>query len=109
MNFNLFDDMNGLILRERENSLDLRRNYSNNMNSSYNANNSSGTSGSSRMNEASGTNGNTTRFPKNTPLAMAYVPFQQWNEVYTEDEAFKNGTLFPELNLPFERGGSSYE
>lgn len=84
MNFNLFDDMDGLILRERENSLGMQRK----------SNNSS-----------SGMNGNTSRFPENTPLAMAYVPFQQWGEVYCEDDAFEAGTLFPELNFPFERGG----
>ena len=42
------------------------------------------------------------RFPEETPLAMAYVPMQQWSEVYDEAEAFHAGTLFPELNLPFE-------
>lgn len=41
-------------------------------------------------------------FPAETPLAMAYVPMQQWSEVYDEAEAFSAGTLFPELNLPFE-------
>lgn len=84
MNFNLFDDMNGLILRERENSHGMQMKNNSNM---------------------SGMNGNTSRFPEKTPLAMAYVPFQQWGEVYDEDDAFEAGTLFPELNFPFERGG----
>lgn len=86
MNLNLFDDMNGLILRERENSFSMQNNVTNN-------------------NVSNGMNGSTSRFPRSTPLAMAYVPFQQWGEVYSEDEAFDNGTLFPELNFPFERGG----
>ena len=60
MNLNLFDNMDGLILRERE-----------------------GTLGNTEMNNDTGNsgNGNTSRFPKNTPLAMSYVPFQQWGEV----------------------------
>ena len=42
------------------------------------------------------------RFPNKTPLAMAYVPFQQWEELYDADKALNRGTLFPELDLPFE-------
>lgn len=87
MNFNLFDDMDGLVLRERENSLNTARK----MNSG----------------NSSALNGNTPRFPQHTPIAMAYVPFQQWGEVYSEDEAFETGTLFPELNFPFERGAGA--
>lgn len=90
MNFNLFDDMNGLILRERENSLNMQNDMINSR-------------------STGGMTGNTTHFPSKTPLAMAYVPFQQWGEVYTEDEAFDKGTLFPELNFPFERGGGHGE
>lgn len=86
MNLNLFDDVDGLILRERENTL-----------------------GNNRDNNSrpSGFNGETSRFPQKTPLAMAYVPFQQWGEVYNSDQAFNSGTLFPELDFPFERGGDS--
>ena len=40
------------------------------------------------------------------PLAMAYVPFQQINQVYEPGKAMSAGTLFPELDLPFERGGA---
>ncbi len=94
MNFNLFDDMDGLVLRERENSLSQQNSFANTpapapMSGEY--------------------SGNISRFPQRTPLAMAYVPFQQWGEVYSEDEAFQNGTLFPELNLPFEGGGFKNE
>lgn len=35
-------------------------------------------------------------------LAMAYVPWQKWTEVYPYDEGLKKGTIFPDLNLPFE-------
>lgn len=76
MNLNLFDDMDGLVLHERENSL------------------------------MSDKDGGMTRFPKDTPLGMAYVPYQQWGEVYNSGDALENGTLFPDLRFPFERGGA---
>lgn len=34
-------------------------------------------------------------------LAIASIPCQTWNTVYEFPEALKNGTIFPELNLPF--------
>lgn len=83
MNLNMFDGIEGLVVRERP---EASAAYGNNGNN--------------------GNNGMTSRLPKNTPLAMAYVPFQQWGEVYSDDEAFNRGTLFPELDFPFERGGS---
>lgn len=41
------------------------------------------------------------RFPKNTPIGMAYVPMQQWDETYSIEKGFDRGTIFPELDLPF--------
>ena len=35
------------------------------------------------------------------PLAMAYVPMQQWNELYKPATAICEGTAFPELNKIF--------
>lgn len=35
------------------------------------------------------------------PIGMAYVPWQQWNEVFDAETALCRGTLFPELELPF--------
>lgn len=36
------------------------------------------------------------------PVAMAYVPWQKNLKMYENlDEAFKTGTIFPELNKPF--------
>ncbi|MBS5737919.1 MAG: spore coat associated protein CotJA [Clostridiales bacterium] len=32
---------------------------------------------------------------------MAYVPVQQFRQLYDTSEALQNGTLFKELNLPF--------
>lgn len=40
-------------------------------------------------------------FPDETPLAMAYIPFQQWQETYEESKAFARGTIFPCLDKPF--------
>lgn len=40
-------------------------------------------------------------FPENFPIAMAYVPWQLWNQVYSFDKALCEGTLFPELDKPF--------
>ncbi len=38
---------------------------------------------------------------KNPVLAMAYVPIQSLNVVYTEDDALCQGTLFPDLDKPW--------
>lgn len=40
-------------------------------------------------------------------LAMAYVLWQQWREVYSCEKALENGTLFPDLNKPFLGGRCS--
>lgn len=45
------------------------------------------------------------RFPAETPLAMAYVPFQNFENEYETAVAFNKGTLFPELDKPFMPGG----
>lgn len=41
------------------------------------------------------------------PVAMAYVPWQAWNQTYELETALCEGTIFPELNQPFcgKRGG----
>ncbi len=41
---------------------------------------------------------------KNAVLAMAYVPMQELNTVYDEEDALCQGTLFPDLDKPFLRG-----
>ena len=35
------------------------------------------------------------------PLAMAYVPWQDFKEIYSEDESWCNGTIFAQLDLEF--------
>lgn len=39
------------------------------------------------------------------PLAMAYVPWQKFQNLYNEAEAFKRGTIFKDLDLRFCRKG----
>jgi len=40
------------------------------------------------------------------PLAMAYVPFQMWEELFCPEEALRRGTAFPSLEMPFcPKGG----
>lgn|GEM_PF-1572786 len=45
------------------------------------------------------------KFPECTPVAMAYIPFQDATEIYDECKAFERGTAFPCLDKPF-LGGS---
>ena len=35
------------------------------------------------------------------PLAMAYVPMQQWRQLYDPNVGFGRGTIFMELDKPF--------
>lgn len=35
------------------------------------------------------------------PVAMAYVPWQQWRQIYSMDVALVRGTIFQELDKPF--------
>lgn len=40
------------------------------------------------------------------PIAMAYVPWQTWGDIYDLCEGFQSGTVFKELDKPFlGRGG----
>lgn len=41
-------------------------------------------------------------------LAMAYVPWQAFRNVYEPDKALEIGTIFPELNKPFLAEGRNY-
>lgn len=38
---------------------------------------------------------------ENMPLAMAYVPWQNWDNIYDLDKGFRVGTIFPCLDKPF--------
>ncbi|MBR1391933.1 MAG: spore coat associated protein CotJA [Lachnospiraceae bacterium] len=47
----------------------------------------------------------------NQELAMAYVPFQEFRNLYETDRGFRQGTIFQELYKPFQgylyKGGRS--
>ncbi|MFR7989247.1 MAG: spore coat associated protein CotJA [Anaerovoracaceae bacterium] len=34
-------------------------------------------------------------------VAMAYVPWQRWQQPYDYERGFQTGTIFPDLDLPF--------
>lgn len=40
-------------------------------------------------------------FPKETPVGMAYVPYQQWQNIYEPDVALERATIFKDLDKPF--------
>lgn len=42
------------------------------------------------------------RVPEGQPLAMVYSPCQIWRGVYDPETGLKNGTIFKELNNPWE-------
>ena len=44
------------------------------------------------------------RFLGSLPIAMTYTPMQQWKTTYTLEGGLQRGTIFPELDLPFEGG-----
>jgi hypothetical protein len=44
---------------------------------------------------------NPTPFPKKTPVAMAYIPFQQFGELYPPEKGYQRGTIFPDLDKPW--------
>lgn len=46
-------------------------------------------------------------FPEETPIAMAYVPFQKWEKPYDKDTGLARATIFPSLDKPFiGKGGA---
>ena len=44
---------------------------------------------------------------KDYPLAMAYVPWQQWKNPYGPERGLAQGTIFSELDLAFDKGRCS--
>lgn len=48
-----------------------------------------------------------TPLPEELSLAMAYIPFQTYGDVFPAEKALEAGTLFPDLDKPFygRRGG----
>lgn len=44
------------------------------------------------------------KYHDNQVVAMAYVPWQHWDTPYEPCKALAIGTIFPDLNRPFEGG-----
>ena len=42
------------------------------------------------------------------PLAYSYTPMQELDSLYSYSDALKNGTLFPELNMPLGVYGKNF-
>lgn len=42
------------------------------------------------------------------PLAYSYTPMQELDCLYSYSEALNNGTVFPELNLPYGVYGKNF-
>lgn len=40
--------------------------------------------------------------PNDPRLAFVYIPFQKFENLYSNEAALKNGTIFKDLNIPFE-------
>ena len=40
-------------------------------------------------------------FPEEAALAIAYVKWQEFGNVYEAEEGFAHGTIFPDLDKPF--------
>lgn len=43
-------------------------------------------------------------FPAHISLAMMYVPYQRFENLYDAEKALERGTLFKSLDLPFYGG-----
>ena len=48
--------------------------------------------------------GGLSALPETVAVAMAYIPFQECNDVYPCDKALCAGTVFPVLDKPFLAG-----
>lgn len=40
--------------------------------------------------------------PENTYLGFCYVPVQKFENLYDVNDALANGTIFTDLNIPFD-------
>lgn len=43
-----------------------------------------------------------TNMPEKTYLGFCYVPVQKFENLYEVDDALANGTIFTDLNIPFD-------
>lgn len=62
-----------------------------------------------KMGEVCDVTGAVSPLPPNPVVAMAYVPFQQLDMMYSPENGFDRGTIFPELYKPFLAGGGAFK
>lgn len=43
---------------------------------------------------------------ENMPIGMAYVPWQNWQDIYAKDKGIMRGTIFAQLDKPFTKGAN---
>lgn len=46
-------------------------------------------------------NSSMSAFPAETPIGMAYVPYQKWKNIYDPAVALERATIFEDLDKPF--------
>ncbi len=66
--------------------------------------NANSMNGCNNMSNGGCGNGNSTWGLKSHPLAMVYSPLHEFRDLYDPDVALERGTMFAELDLPFEGG-----
>ena len=89
MNFNLFDDLDDRVVYNRNVRSDIPDNMYMNPDIAIDEK------------SVENTDNSMTSFPEQTPLAMAYVPFQMWEKPYEADVGLSRGTIFPSIDKPF--------
>ena len=57
--------------------------------------------GTSAARELTGCPDTHDHFPADMPIAMAYVPWQKWQDIYEPCKGLESGTIFKELDKPF--------
>ena len=57
------------------------------------------------INNSGTSNGDVNTVSESTPLAMAYFPYQRFNDLYEPETALSEGTIFRRLDKPFEAAG----
>ena len=63
---------------------------------------SGGNTGTGNGNRPGSASGFDAMYLGSLPIAMAYTPMQQWKTTYSAEKGLSRGTIFPELDLPFE-------
>ena len=57
------------------------------------------------INNSGTSNGDVNTVSESTPLAMAYFPYQRFNDIFEPETALAEGTIFRRLDKPFEAAG----